>query len=196
MDEAKVRRELLARGMRAGEGEIPERRMLERGFVLAMSAQIAMSDYAKPSAIHTRIHEWIVVSRWGGEGEYLSISTAGECAVGADLAPGGLRPCNTLLGILVADASDQPQSTFLLVRQRPPSVPLAGTFFPADGYVVVDGPAGRLRLSARARYSHSRGWENGRQVLKDVPDPAPEAPEAMAWHIEAERRSWIGDLIA
>ncbi|SDR42531.1 hypothetical protein SAMN05444161_3790 [Rhizobiales bacterium GAS191] len=170
--------------------------MLERGFVLAMSAHIAMSDYAKPAAIHTRIHEWIVVSRWGGEGEYLSISTAGQCGADEDLAPGGLRPNNTLLGLLVADASDQPQSTFLLLRQPPPSMQLAGTFFPAEGYVHLEGPAGKLRLSARARYSHSRGWENGRQILKDVPDPAPAAPEAMAWHIEAERRCWIGDLIA
>ncbi|MFI5011935.1 MAG: hypothetical protein ACHQAY_06280 [Hyphomicrobiales bacterium] len=170
--------------------------MLERGFVLAMSANIALSDYAKPAAIHTRTREWIVVSRWGGDGEYLSISTTGECDENADLAPGGLKPHNTLLGILVSECPDTPTSAFLLVRQRLQSVHLAGIFFPAEGYVHLEGPAGTLRLSARARYSHSRGWENGREVLKDVPDPAPGAAEAMAWHIEAERRCWIGDLIA
>jgi hypothetical protein len=170
--------------------------MLEKGFVLAMSANLAVSDYSKPFAIHTRTREWLVVSRWGGEGEYLSISTAGERAENSQTAPGGLKPHNTLLGLLVSDSSDEPTSTFLLVRQPPQLVQLAGIFFPADGYAQLQGPAGRLRLRARARYSHSRGWANGREILKDVPDPAPAAPEAMAWHIDAERRSWIGDLIA
>ena len=170
--------------------------MLEKGFVLAMSANIAFSEYGKPTAIHGRAREWIVVSRWGEEGEYLSISTAGECQDNALSAPGGLKPRNTLLGLLVSDSPDEPSSTFLLVRQPPRSVQLAGVFFPAEGYAHLEGPAGQLRLSARVRYSHSRGFENGREILKDVPDPAPAAPEAMAWLIDAERCSWIGDLIA
>ena len=170
--------------------------MLEKGFVLAMSANIAVSEYGRPTVIRTRIREWIVVSRWGGDGEYLSISTASECGANQRLAPNGLRPRNTLLGLLVSDSPGEPSSTFLLVRQPPHPVQLAGIFFPAEGYAHLMGPAGSLRLSARARYSHSRGWENGREILKDVPDPAPAAREAMAWHIDAERCSWIGDFIA
>jgi hypothetical protein len=176
--------------------EVRTKTMLEKGFVLAMSADIAVSDYDRPAAIRRRTREWIVVSRWGGEGEYLSISTACECTEDADPAPGGLKPRNTLLGLLVSDSREEPTSTFLLVRQPLQSITLAGTFFPAEGYAHLEGPAGTLHLSARARYSHSRGWENGREILKDVPDPAPSAREAMAWHIEARRRCWIGDLIA
>ena len=169
--------------------------MLEKGFVLAMAASSAFSEYGRPTAVHRRRREWIVVSRWGEEGEFLSVSTAGECLDGMELAPGGLKPHNTLLGLLVPDASEGPSSTFLLVRQPPWPLRLAGVFFPAEGYARLEGPAGKLKLSARVRYSHSRGFEDGREILKDVPDPAPAAPEAMAWLIDAERRPWIGDLI-
>ncbi|MEA2889900.1 MAG: hypothetical protein QOI05_693, partial [Bradyrhizobium sp.] len=48
----------------------------------------------------------------------------------------------------------------------------------------------------KTRYSHSRGWLDGREVRKDIPDPAPASVEAMAWHIEATRRNWIGEFIS
>jgi hypothetical protein len=169
--------------------------VLEKGFVLAMLADSAISEYGRPTVIHRKSREWIVVSRWGEEGEYLSISTAGECVENTESAPSGLKPRKTLLGLLVSESSSEPSSTFLLVRQRPRPVQLAGVFFPAEGFAHLQGPAGSLRLSVRARYSHSRGFENGREILKDVPDPAPASPEAMAWLVDAERRSWIGDLI-
>jgi hypothetical protein len=154
-----------------------------------------VSDYGRPTAIHKRIREWLIVSRWGEDGEFLSISTTEECIDNPPRAPSGIRPRNTLLGLLVSDSSDEPKSTFLLVRQPPRPLNLAGTFFPAEGYACLEGPCGSLRLSVRARFSHSRGMENGREILKDVPDPAPAAPEAMAWLIDAERRSWIGDRV-
>src|ERR1700722_12361632 len=103
------RREVIEVPLRAGAA-------LEKGLVLAMSANIAFSEYGRPTAIHRRAREWIVVSRWGEEGEYLTISTAGECTDNAPSAPGGLRPRQTLLGLLVCDASHEPSSTFLLVR--------------------------------------------------------------------------------
>src|SRR5882672_2116535 len=110
--------------------EVTPKTTLERGFVLAMCAEIGFSDYARPAPIRARSREWIVVSRWGGEGEYLSVSTAGLCAQDTNAAPGGLKPCKTLLGLLVSESEDEPTSTFLLVRQPLRSVHLAGTFFP------------------------------------------------------------------
>jgi hypothetical protein len=169
---------------------------LEQGFVLAMQANIALSEYGRPAAIHKRMNEWIIVSRWGQEGEYLSISTTGECVESPQMAPSGIRPRNTMLGLLVSDSLDEPASSFLLVRQPPRPLHLAGVFFPAEGYAYLEGPAENLRLSVRARFSHSRGYQNGREILKDIPDPAPAAPESMAWLMDAERRPWIGDLVA
>jgi hypothetical protein len=72
-------------------------------------------------------------------------------------------------------------------------IELAGTFFPADGYVLLQ-QRDDIRLVAQTRYSHSCGWLDGREIRKDIPDPAPSSAEAMAWHIEATRRDWIGEF--
>ena len=36
---------------------------------------------------------------------------------------------------------------------------------------------------------------DGKEIRKDIPDPAPSSAEAMSWHIEAARRDWIGEFI-
>ena len=51
--------------------------MLAKAFVVAMAADIARSDYAKPTLIRSRSREWLIACRWGPDGEYLSIATAG-----------------------------------------------------------------------------------------------------------------------
>jgi hypothetical protein len=96
--------------------------------------------------------------------------------------------------VLVAESATQSTSTFLLVRQLPGGIELAGTFFPADGYVLLQDHDD-IHLVCKARYSHSCGWQNGKEIRKDIPDPAPSSAEAMSWHIEAARRDWIGEFI-
>jgi hypothetical protein len=169
--------------------------MLEKGFVFAMLADIATSDRDDFAAIHKRERQWIIVSRLGEEANHISISTTGEHVENSQTAPGGIRPRYTLCGKLAPNLCKDRSSTFTLLRQ-PPKFPLAGIFFPADGCARLEGHAGNLQLNVTARFSHSRGLENGREVLKDVPDPAPAAPEAGAWLIDAERCSWIGDKVA
>ena len=51
--------------------------MLAKALVIAMAADFARSDYAKPTLIRSRSREWLIACRWGPEGEYLSIATAG-----------------------------------------------------------------------------------------------------------------------
>ena len=84
---------------------------------------------------------------------------------------------------------------FRSVRQLPGPVELAGTFFPADGYARLQQRE-TISLVSQTRYSHSCGWLDGREVRKDIPDPAPSAAEAMSWHIEAKRCDWIGEFIS
>ena len=168
--------------------------MLAKALVIAMAADIARSDYAKPTLIRSRGREWLIACRWGPDGEYLSIATAGPITEPLALvAPQVIAPIHSLVGVLVSESESQSTSTFLLVRQLPGAIELAGTFFPADGYVLLQ-ERDDFSLVCEARYSHSCGWLDGREVRKDIPDPAPGTAEAMAWHIEAVRHNWIGEF--
>ena len=168
--------------------------MPTKAFVIAMAGDIARSDYAKPTLIRSRSREWLIACRWGPDGEYLSIATAGAIQDPLGLrVPAGISPIHSLVGVLVAESEAEATSTFLLVRQLPMPIELAGTFFPADGYVLLQ-QRDDIRLVAQTRYSHSCGWLDGREIRKDIPDPAPSSAEAMAWHIEATRRDWIGEF--
>jgi hypothetical protein len=170
--------------------------MLAKSFVVAMAADIARSDYAKPAIIRSRSREWLIACRWGPDGEYLSIATAGAMLDPRGLAaPDAIAPIHSLFGLLVSESETEAASTFLLVRQLPGPVELAGTFFPADGYVSLQ-QRDTISLISKIRYSHSCGWLDGKEVRKDIPDPAPSSAEAMAWHIEAKRCDWIGEFIS
>jgi hypothetical protein len=170
--------------------------MLAKAFVVAMAAEIARSDYAKPTLIRSRSREWLIACRWGPDGEYLSIATAGAMLeANGRSAPDAIAPIHSLFGVLVSESETEASSTFLLVRQLPGPVELAGTFFPADGYARLQQRE-TISLVSKTRYSHSCGWQNGREVRKDIPDPAPSSAEAMSWHIEAKRCDWIGEFIS
>ena len=169
--------------------------MLAKAFVVAMSAEIARSDYAKPTLIRSRSREWLIACRWGPDGEYLSIATAGAMLdANGRAAPDAIAPIHSLFGLLVSESETEASSTFLLVRQLPGPVELAGTFFPADGYARLQQRE-TISLVSKTRYSHSCGWQDGREIRKDIPDPAPSSAEAMSWHIEAKRCDWIGEFI-
>jgi hypothetical protein len=170
--------------------------MLPKNFVVAMAADIARSDYAKPTLVRSRSREWLIACRWGPEGEYLSIATAGAMLDSRGMAaPDAIAPIHSLFGVLVSESETESASTFLLVRQLPRLIELAGTFFPADGYALLQQRE-TISLVSKTRYSHSCGWLDGREIRKDIPDPAPYSAEAMAWHIEAKRCKWIGEFIS
>ena len=87
--------------------------MLAKAFVVAMGAEIARSDYAKPTLIHSRSREWLIACRWGPEGEYLSIATAGTMQKPSErVAPDAIAPIHSLFGVLASECEQNVASTF------------------------------------------------------------------------------------
>jgi len=79
--------------------------MPAKAFVIAMAADIARSDYAKPSLIRARSREWLIACRWGPEGEYLSIATTGSPLDTGELqAPEAIRPKHSMIAVLASES--------------------------------------------------------------------------------------------
>src|SRR5437588_11326075 len=94
--------------------------MLAKALVIAMAADIARSDYARPTLIRSRSREWLIACRCGPDGEYLSLATAGAILDSRGLvAPDAISPIHSLFGVLVSESETEASSTFLLVRQLP-----------------------------------------------------------------------------
>ena len=167
---------------------------LKNGFVVAMAAEFSFSDYHRPFPVLRTITQWIIVSRCGPRSEFVTVANAAGRVMPRADAPIGLFPIKTLVGTLASETPDE--STFLLVRQQPAQLSIAGAFFPADGYVRISEVQGILGLRSEGRHSHSVGRHDGYCVRKDIPDPAPNARGAMAWHIEGTRCNWVGEFFA
>jgi hypothetical protein len=171
---------------------LPWLRRAERA--IAMYATIGTAAYNTPTLIEHQHDEWLVVSCWGGDANYLAVSRTGLTASAAEVAPDGLQPATTFLGILIERAPEEAESTYLIVRRLPAGVSVAGVFLPADGFCSVVRAGGTITLRAAGRLAHSIGHHSGKQVRKDIPDPAPNSEFAFAWHIRATQRPWIGEF--
>lgn len=167
--------------------------MAGTGFVVAMQAVIELAPYDEPMHRVSTRTEWLIVSRWGGNGEFLSLSRTGVMRDSLT-APDGLQPRTTFLGILLPPVAAEADS-FLMVRHLPAGILVAGAFAPSDGYARLAAGDSPLSLTAAGRYAHSRGAYQGQRMLHDIPHPPPHAASAFAWHVTAVRRPWSGEFL-
>ena len=153
-----------------------------KGFVIAMRAQVAPLSADHPHKPRGAVAPgWLIVCRWGVAGEYLTISsTMGEPKAAGDgaevqRAPAGLHPRRTWFGVLTPD-QEGPQSVFLLTRDLPRDMTIAGDFASAEGYArLVAEEDGVLRLVA---------------VVREVAAGGP-----TACYLVADRRPWRGEVL-
>ena len=165
------------------------------GFVIALAGEVGTASYERPNRILRERREWLIASRWGRDGEYISLSSTRQTPDACSPAPIGLVPRITCLGVLLSPSGKDEVDTFLLVRRLPPGITVAGSFSPAYGYVRLYGPVGGLRLTAAARHSADVGRRDGGLVAWDPPNGLPNRRTGAAWHIEARRRSWAVEFV-
>jgi hypothetical protein len=138
------------------------------GFVVAMNARFTIAD-APPA------REWVIVSRWGSGGDYLSIARTFVAAAEGETAPIQLTPRLTVLALLLRLPPAAARPAFLFAQALPDRVSLAGTFMPAEGYVRLLGRRDTPRLHAEGRCLAQGGHS--------------------AWRVDGVRVSWFGEFI-
>lgn len=138
------------------------------GFVIAMRARL-ITARGPPR------QEWIIVSRWGGAGEHLSIARTRVAVAAGRGAPIHLAPRQTALAGLLRLPPVAGPATFLFAQDLPDEVRLAGQFAAVEGYVRLLGRAGALRLRAEGRCAVGAN--------------------RAAWRVEAARGAWIGEFV-
>src|ERR1700761_3752474 len=137
------------------------------GFVVAMRAKLI-------NALYPERFEWVIVSRWGNDGDHLSIGWTEEPALLGE-APLHLTPNKTSLAVLPPETATATPTTFQLAPRLPNRVTVAGEFLPAEGYVRLYGAGMSLRVRVK-----------GQALSCAVPS---------TWEVEATRAAWLGEFI-
>jgi|ERR1700712_733783 hypothetical protein len=143
-----------------------------QGFVVAMRAKLI--GQSTPTPGEPPPYEWMIVSRWGTDGEFVSIAWTSLPADPGE-APIHLRPLQSALAVSHEKPASGGWATFLLAPSLPCGINVAGAFVPAEGYVRLCGNSLDLRMRS-----------NGRCLIPDL---------RSAWHVNARRAPWIGDFI-
>ncbi|HBK05885.1 MAG TPA: hypothetical protein DDZ81_08460 [Acetobacteraceae bacterium] len=137
------------------------------GFVVAMRSKLIGSG--RPCS-----WEWLIVSRWGGSGEHLSIGWTSTPAPTAE-APLSLTPRQTAFAICAPGSGTGTPATFHFAACLPQRLTVAGDFVPAHGCVRLYGSGTALRVRSKG-------------ICLD-PGLRP------AWDVEAARGLWVGEFI-
>ncbi|HVY15284.1 MAG TPA: hypothetical protein VHB27_08655 [Rhodopila sp.] len=170
--------------------------VVHASFIAALATDLAFGDYNSLLTIEASQSQWVIVSSWGENGDFLSLSLTNIKIDTPDLAPVGLQPVRTYLAVLAARTAteEQEESEYLLVRHRPPGTAVGGIFHPSDGFVRVVHRNGGLTVVAHGRYAHCHGQHEGQLVVQDIPYPPLGYDKARAWHLSGTRRPWVGEF--
>jgi hypothetical protein len=138
------------------------------GFVVALRAEIVDRSGSARS-------EWLIASRWGRGGPYLSIARTLVAARTPAAAPQHLIPRWSALALLDARSAHSDVAVFRFVQHRPSGLLLAGRFAAALGSVHVECDADSIRL---------------RGDVNCLPRKS-----GRAYQFEGARVAWVGEFI-
>lgn len=129
----------------------------------------------RPPRLRGAFHyEWLIISRWGRDGEFLSLSWTGH-VVDSVQAPIQLMPMRTVIGVRDPGTRMRSGILFRLISELPETLTVAGRFMPSTGTIRLLGTGPRLRIRVR-----------GHEIT---------TPPGPALDITAVRGAWIGEFI-
>lgn len=115
---------------------------------------VAGSNYLYPYKTDIEGYEWLIIERFGDDGEFLTVSdtkTKSNCKDNPQ-TPNNLQANHTMLCVLVEETKKE--CRFLMVRRNDYKLKLDGEYFPADGYALLSLEQEKLILHAGGRHIH------------------------------------------
>jgi len=122
---------------------------------------MARSNYLYPNKTDFEGDEWLIVERFGNDGEFLTVSDTKSNSNCEDSpqVPNNLEAKQTMLCILVEETENE--CRFLMVRRNDYKLKVDGKYFPVDGYALISLEEEKLVLHAGGRHIHDK---NGADV--------------------------------
>ena len=105
-------------------------------FFIAMRNRRAMASYLHPQTIIRECCEFLMVTRSGGQNEFLSISNAGASTGIEDEAPLELNPDLSIFATLVSQGQNNTE-IFIVERNIPFGQEVRGHHVGGDGYIFL-----------------------------------------------------------
>ena len=133
--------------------------MPAKAFVVAMAADIARSDYARPTLIRSRSREWMIACRWGPDGD-----KAQKAAPSRRRGPNPRSHADAAHNEDTHGETNEPRRGDLIVYRSPQGIILH------SGIVSSVSPGGKVLVESKwhlfGRFRHApaigRHWTNYR----------------------------------
>lgn len=174
-----------------------------QNFVVRMDAAVSVGPFGRSSLARHAARLCLIVSRCGPDGDFLTVAIARTAPCPTEERVEALVPVRTVVGILVDEGSQDVGDSFLLLREQPPGLRIAGRFHPAEGFARLRGRNEELSLALFGRHFQTRhpvraetgpGFFEAPQAAF-LADPAPGTERGLAWRAHALRTPWIGDFV-
>jgi len=136
-----------------------------------------MGSYLKPFNVLRNTQEWLIISRWGDNGEFLTVSDTKSEKKPEDInAPKDLTENQTMICVLIQEFEDE--AHFLMVRKDYDKLIIRGNYYPVDGYCKLFKKDGQLQINAGGRHIHDKEGN-------DIPYHSGDENEGMSWIFNA-----------
>lgn len=166
--------------------------MEQKTFKAALKNNLALSACTQPQEIELATAEWLIVTRSGEQGKFLTISDTQSVDDDNQVIPDPHVPDNTMYGVLLRENDNE--AIFRLIRHLRAGHEVRGDVFSVDGYARISKDGDGIKLTASGRHTcreenyPEENMEIAATFLHDI--PTPNSDDGMAWQLENAQPPW------